>query len=48
MITGLAVQVGETVAAGALLVTIEPRDHGEPGGSGTAVADPEPDPPRSG
>jgi acetyl-CoA carboxylase carboxyltransferase component len=40
VITSLAVQVGETVAAGALLATIEPGDDDEPGGSGTAAVDP--------
>ena len=39
VITSLAVQVGETVAAGALLATIEPRDEDEPGGSGAAAVD---------
>ena len=47
VITSLTVQVGETVAAGALLATIEPGDDDEPDGSG-AAAGPRPDPPRSG
>ena len=34
VITSLAVQVGETVPAGALLATIDARDHDEPGGPG--------------
>ena len=40
VITSLAVQAGDTVAAGALLATLDPRDHDGPGGPGPEAGDP--------
>ena len=40
IVTSLAVQAGDTVAAGALLATLDPRDHDGPGGPGPETADP--------